>query len=47
MVMKSWVGKYFCNYALRHRVFDLSRSIDLHKDSMAHTHEQTIAGRTS
>lgn len=29
------------------RVFDLSRSIDLHKISMVHTHESAIAGRTS
>ena len=28
-------------------VFDLARSIDLHTDSMAHTGEQAIAGRTS
>ncbi|MBP6721706.1 MAG: SRPBCC family protein [Bacteroidia bacterium] len=28
-------------------VFDLSRSIDLHVDSMAHTRERAIAGRTS
>jgi ligand-binding SRPBCC domain-containing protein len=28
------------------RVFDLSRSIDLHKKSMAHTQEQAIAGTT-
>lgn len=28
-------------------VFDLSRSIDLHKVSTAHTHEEAIAGRTS
>jgi ligand-binding SRPBCC domain-containing protein len=26
------------------RVFDLSRSIDLHKKSMAHTQEQAVAG---
>ena len=29
------------------KVFDLARSIDLHTDSMAHTGEQAIAGRTS
>jgi ligand-binding SRPBCC domain-containing protein len=29
------------------RVFDLSRSIDLHKLSVAHTNEQAIAGRTT
>lgn len=29
------------------RVFDLSRSIDLHKLSAAHTNEEAIAGRTS
>ena len=29
------------------RCFDLSRSIDLHADSMSHTHEKPIAGRTS
>lgn len=29
------------------RVFDLSRSIDLHRKSMAHTDEQPIAGVTS
>jgi ligand-binding SRPBCC domain-containing protein len=29
------------------RVFDLSRSIDLHVDSMAHTRERAIAGKTS
>ena len=28
------------------RVFDLSRSIDLHKKSMAHTREEAIAGTT-
>ncbi len=29
------------------RCFDLSRSIDLHAESMSHTHEKPIAGRTS
>jgi hypothetical protein len=29
------------------RVFDLSRSIDLHKESMAHTNERAIAGKTN
>jgi ligand-binding SRPBCC domain-containing protein len=29
------------------RVFDLSRSIDLHKKSMAHTNEKAVAGTTS
>lgn len=29
------------------RCFDLSRSIDLHADSMSHTNEKPIAGRTS
>jgi len=29
------------------RVFDLSRSIDLHKKSMAHTGEQAVAGTTA
>lgn len=29
------------------RVFDLSRSIDLHKKSMAHTQEQAVAGTTT
>src|SRR5882757_10828199 len=29
------------------RVFDLARSIDLHRKSMAHTQEQAIAGTTS
>ena len=29
------------------RVFDLARSIDLHKKSMAHTNEEAIAGTTS
>ncbi len=29
------------------RVFDLSRSIDLHKISTAHTKEEAIAGKTS
>ncbi|MDF2455047.1 MAG: uncharacterized protein K0R51_1040 [Cytophagaceae bacterium] len=29
------------------RVFDLSRSIDLHLQSMAHSNETAIAGRTS
>ncbi len=29
------------------RCFDLSRSIDLHTDSMKHTGEKAIAGRTS
>jgi ligand-binding SRPBCC domain-containing protein len=29
------------------RCFDLARSIDLHLESMQHTHEKAIAGRTS
>ncbi|HXB42488.1 MAG TPA: SRPBCC family protein [Puia sp.] len=29
------------------RVFDLSRSIDLHKKSMAHANEQAVAGTTT
>ena len=29
------------------RVFDLSRSIDVHKKSMAHTYEQAVAGTVS
>ncbi|HEY4288850.1 MAG TPA: SRPBCC family protein [Puia sp.] len=29
------------------RVFDLARSIDLHRKSMAHTNEEAIAGTTS
>lgn len=29
------------------RVFDLARSIDLHRKSMAHTHEEAIAGTTN
>jgi ligand-binding SRPBCC domain-containing protein len=29
------------------RVFDLSRSIDLHKKSLAHTNEQAVAGTTT
>jgi ligand-binding SRPBCC domain-containing protein len=29
------------------RVFDLARSIDLHKKSMAHTSEQAVAGTTA
>jgi ligand-binding SRPBCC domain-containing protein len=29
------------------RVFDLSRSIDVHKKSMSHTNEQAVAGTTS
>lgn len=29
------------------RVFDVSRSIDLHTHSMAHTNERAVAGRTS
>ena len=29
------------------RVFDLARSIDLHRKSMAHTREEAIAGTTS
>lgn len=29
------------------RVFDLARSIDLHRFSTKHTNEQAIAGRTS
>lgn len=28
-------------------VFDLSRSIDLHRLSTAHTHETAIAGKTN
>jgi ligand-binding SRPBCC domain-containing protein len=30
-----------------HRVFDLARSIDLHKITASHTNEQAVAGRTS
>ena len=33
--------------APRERVFDLSRSIDVHQHSVAHTHERAIAGVTS
>lgn len=33
--------------AVRNVVFDLSRSIDLHKISTEHTKEQAIAGKTS
>jgi ligand-binding SRPBCC domain-containing protein len=29
------------------RVFDLARSIDLHKKSMAHTNEEAVAGTTA
>jgi ligand-binding SRPBCC domain-containing protein len=29
------------------RVFDLSRSIDVHKKSLAHTNEQAVSGTTS
>jgi ligand-binding SRPBCC domain-containing protein len=29
------------------RVFDLARSIDLHRDSMDHTSERAVAGKTS
>jgi hypothetical protein len=29
------------------RVFDLSRSVDLHKKSMSHTGEQAVAGTTA
>lgn len=29
------------------RVFDLSRSIDVHKKSLAHTNEEAVAGTTS
>ncbi|MEZ5054891.1 MAG: hypothetical protein R2807_09075 [Chitinophagales bacterium] len=29
------------------RCFDLSRSIEIHKISMAHTKEEAVAGRTS
>jgi len=29
------------------RCFDLARDLDLHKQTLAHTHEQAIAGRTS
>jgi len=29
------------------RVFDLARSIDLHQNSLRHTHEKAIAGRTT
>ena len=32
--------------APQERVFDLSRSIDLHQQSMIHTNEKAIAGRT-
>jgi ligand-binding SRPBCC domain-containing protein len=30
-----------------HRVFDLARSIDLHKITASHTNEKAVAGRTS
>lgn len=33
--------------APRERVFDLARSIDLHRVSLAHTREEAVAGRTS
>ncbi len=33
--------------APQERIFDLSRSIDLHKFSVAHTNEEAIDGRTS
>lgn len=33
--------------ASKERVFDLSRSIDLHQASMQHTGEKAVAGRTS
>ncbi|WP_345742944.1 hypothetical protein [Algibacter lectus] len=33
--------------ATRNIVFDLSRSIDLHKISTEHTNEEAIAGKTS
>jgi ligand-binding SRPBCC domain-containing protein len=33
--------------APQRRVFDLARSIDLHRDSTAHTGEQAVAGVTS
>ncbi|MFZ6052501.1 SRPBCC family protein [Halocola ammonii] len=33
--------------ASQEKVFDLARSIDLHKKSMEHTAEEAIAGRTS
>jgi ligand-binding SRPBCC domain-containing protein len=29
------------------RCFDLSRSVDLHRDSVAHTHERAVAGITT
>jgi ligand-binding SRPBCC domain-containing protein len=33
--------------APRERVFDLSRSLDLHQDTVAHTKERAVAGVTS
>jgi len=33
--------------APKERVFDLSRSIDLHQQSMLHTNEKAVAGRTT
>jgi ligand-binding SRPBCC domain-containing protein len=33
--------------AARERVFDLSRSLDLHQDTVAHTKERAVAGVTS
>ncbi|CAN5627925.1 hypothetical protein BH10BAC2_BH10BAC2_13630 [soil metagenome] len=33
--------------APQERVFDLSRSIDLHQQSMQHTNEKAVAGRTT
>ncbi len=32
--------------APREVVFDLARSMDLHQESLAHTHERAVAGRT-
>lgn len=34
-------------HAPRERVFDLSRSLDLHQDTVAHTKERAVAGVTS
>jgi ligand-binding SRPBCC domain-containing protein len=39
--LETWIA------APAERVFDLARDLDLHQRSLAHTHEEAVAGKTS
>jgi len=39
--LETWIA------APAERVFDLARDLDLHRRSLAHTHEEAVAGKTS